>query len=86
MYKASNVGGGGGGSSSGSGFPSLITIFSAPNYLDSFGNKAAILKYDKETMNIRRFNATPHPYWLPNFMNVFAWSLPFVVEKVRSRR
>ena len=85
MYKASNVGGGGGGSS-GSGFPSLITIFSAPNYLDSFGNKAAILKYDKETMNIRRFNATPHPYWLPNFMNVFAWSLPFVVEKVRSRR
>jgi len=27
-------------------FPSLITIFSAPNYLDVYNNKAAILKYE----------------------------------------
>ena len=26
------------------GFPVLITLFSAPNYLDVYGNKAAILK------------------------------------------
>ncbi|XP_037904486.1 serine/threonine-protein phosphatase 2B catalytic subunit 2-like [Hermetia illucens] len=65
-----------------SGYPSLITVFSAPNYLDLFRNKGAILKYVDNNINIQQYAHSPHPYWLPNFMDVFTWSLPFIAERV----
>ncbi|KIM55364.1 hypothetical protein SCLCIDRAFT_134899 [Scleroderma citrinum Foug A] len=63
-------------------FPSVITVFSAPNYLDVYHNRAAVIKYANKNITIRQFNSSSHPYWLPNFMDAFTWSLPFVGAKI----
>ncbi|CCW65030.1 unnamed protein product [Phytomonas sp. EM1] len=64
------------------GFPSVICVFSAPNYCDAYDNRAAIIVLNKNIMKICQFNSSPHPYYLPNFMNTFVWSLPFLEEKL----
>lgn len=63
-------------------FPSVITIFSAPNYCDVYNNKAAIIKFNNNMVNIKQYNYSPHPFILPQFMNIFSWSIPFVSEKI----
>ena len=51
----------------------VITVFSAPNYCDTYGNKGALIKYIGGDMNpiFIKFSASPHPksYKINNFDN-----------------
>ena len=76
--------------------PKVITVFSAPNYCDVilifdqfkpyllfevYKNQAAIIKLAKGVIDILTFTSSPHPYYLPNFKDVFSWSIPFITDK-----
>ncbi|OMJ71377.1 hypothetical protein SteCoe_30439 [Stentor coeruleus] len=62
-------------------FPTVLTIFSAPNYCGTYNNKGAILRLDDSTLSIHQICQSPEPYCLPHQLDVFAWSIPFVIEK-----
>lgn len=70
----------------GEGFPQVITIFSAPNYCGVYQNMGGFITFDNNDMSIQQFWQTDHitPYILPNNMDVWSWSVPFVSEKSRT--
>jgi hypothetical protein len=47
----------------GNGFPSIISLFSAPEYFP-YHNDAAILVYTDNSIIIKKFYHTVHPYYL----------------------
>lgn len=65
--------------------PPVVTIFSAPNYCDIYANKAAAIILEHGSLTIHQFSCSPHPFVLPNFMDIIQWSLPFVAEKGRCK-
>lgn len=54
-------------------FPSIITVFSAPNYLDVYHNKGAIIKYKNKNITIRyvcfESKRTDSNDWADNLMH-----------------
>ncbi|KAK7199914.1 serine/threonine protein phosphatase 2B catalytic subunit A2 [Novymonas esmeraldas] len=64
-------------------FPCMISLFSAPNYCSSFGNKGAVLVIAKETVSFKQFEPSPHPCVLQG-RNAFSWSLPFLESNLMS--
>ena len=65
-------------------FPYVITIFSAPNYCDYYSNKAAVLILKDDRISIKQYDQSDHPYFLPDQIDVFSWSMPFLADKVVS--
>jgi len=63
-------------------FPSVITVFSAPNYCGEYHNKGAVILIENDKMNIKQYKDVDHPFHLPNGLDLFKWSVPFLMEKV----
>jgi hypothetical protein len=59
----------------------LLSNATVVHNCDSYGNNGAFIQFSKNDMNIKQFVNVDHPFVLPNFENVFQWSLPFVAEK-----
>lgn len=62
--------------------PMVITLFSAPNYCDSYENMAAYLSIGKDEYNFHQYTWQQHPYCLPDFSNAIKFSLPFIAENI----
>ncbi|KAG0420116.1 Serine/threonine-protein phosphatase 2B catalytic subunit [Dictyocoela roeselum] len=65
-------------------FPCVITIFSAPNYCDSYKNYGASLFFNGVDFRITQYSEVDHPYLLPGFIDPINWSFPFVSQKIGS--
>lgn len=64
------------------GHPSVITLFSAPCYCDTYTNDGAYLLFDKGVKEIRTYKAVEHPFVINGFFDGINWSLPFISEKL----
>ena len=63
-------------------FPSVITVFSAPNYCGSYKNKGAVILIENDKMNIKQYKDVDQPFNLPNGLDRFSLSLPFLADKI----
>ncbi|KAJ6244762.1 serine/threonine-protein phosphatase 2b catalytic subunit 1-related [Anaeramoeba flamelloides] len=72
MYKKSKL----------TGFPTLITLFSCPNYLGVYTNKGAVIEYTPNSLIFKEFKGATKPYYLSKNIDVFKWSIPFFVERM----
>jgi serine/threonine-protein phosphatase 2B catalytic subunit len=41
-----------------------------------------VILIENDKMNIKQYKEVPSPFHLPNDMDLFKWSVPFLMEKV----
>ncbi|ELA40941.1 uncharacterized protein VICG_02030 [Vittaforma corneae ATCC 50505] len=64
------------------GYPSVVTVFSAPSYCDAYQNDGAYIEFDMGIVAINSYKAVGHPFVINGFFDAVNWSLPFVSEKL----
>eukprot|EP01103_Thecamoeba_quadrilineata_P014554 TRINITY_DN4367_c0_g1_i1.p1 TRINITY_DN4367_c0_g1~~TRINITY_DN4367_c0_g1_i1.p1 ORF type:complete len:1085 (+),score=376.77 TRINITY_DN4367_c0_g1_i1:53-3307(+) len=62
--------------------PLVVTIFSAPNYCDKYENLGAFINLTDSECRFNQITWTEHPYVLPQYLDAFTFSLPFIAENV----
>lgn len=60
----------------------VLTVFSAPNYCDSYRNKAVAAVIKGDEIEIKAFKQVSHPFILENYMNVFDCTLPLITSNI----
>ena len=57
-----------------------LTIFSAPNYCKKYKNNGAVAKICNKGISITTYKWQTEPFCIPNHMNVFEWTIPFIAK------
>jgi len=62
----------------------VLTVFSAPNYCDQYGNRGAFIQVQSDRFVVQQFYDVSHPHVLPEFSDCITWSLPMLLEGIVS--
>jgi len=62
----------------------VLTVFSAPNYCDQYGNRGAFIQIQPDRFVVQQFYDVSHPHVLPGFSDCITWSLPMLLEGIVS--
>eukprot|EP00727_Mastigamoeba_balamuthi_P011175 m51a1_g6680 hypothetical protein (1058) ;mRNA; f:224584-228901 len=62
--------------------PRVFTLFGCPNYCDLYGNFGAYMRVCDSSVGVQQYQPVPHPCVLPDFSDVFSWSIPFMMQNI----
>ena len=62
--------------------PLTVTVFSAPNYCDIYGNVGAVMELGRDGYAFACYESVPHPQWMPHFETAFDLTLMILSRTV----